>query len=432
MGICLPEKALHEVWRRADARRATVATTYGDRYRVLYSGMPGGSLGPDFRDAVLQAEDGSELQGDVEIHREVSDWYAHGHNGDARYGRVVFHVVGNGIDGGIDDGAGESLSARPDARDDIPSNTVNSLGMVVPEAAIDPLLDHAVESAFEVADCRGRDVAEPESVEEWLDAAGDERFALKVRSQRIDIEKFGPDLTLQMAIFEGLGYPRNRVAFRHLAKRLPWAFLASVVAGCDATSGDGVARATALLRWAAGFGEKPDWVPVPLLAGEVPKWTAAASRPANRPEARVNAAAFIVAEWWRFGGPMRHAAAAFRGAASGARVRDAYSFAGGAIGAGRAGEIVINAVLPTIVAWAELGRDGAMYSEAMRLYRTHPALPSNSVLKEAVRVLVRRGVRLGNIRGARRQFGVMHVYKSMLLRPRAPRQIHLGCRALSS
>ena len=235
-----------------------------------------------------------------------------------------------------------------------------------------------------------------------------------------------------MAIFEGLGYPRNRVAFRHLAKRLPWAFLASVVAGCDATSGNGVARATALLRWAAGFGEKPDWVPVPLLAGEVPKWTAAASRPANRPEARVNAAAFIVAEWWRFGGPMRHAAAAFRGAASGARVRDAYSFAGGAIGAGRAGEIVINAVLPTIVAWAELGRDGAMYSEAMRLYRTHPTLPSNSVLKEAVRVLVRRGVRLGNIRGARRQFGVMHVYKSMLLRPRAPRQIHLGCRALSS
>ena len=427
MGICLPEKALHEVWRRADSHFASVATACGDRYRVLYSGMPGGSFGPDFRDAVLEADDGSELQGDVEIHRDVSDWYAHGHDRDARYGRVVFHVVANGIYDGTD---GYS-SVRPDPPDGFTSNTVNSLGMTVPEAGIGPLINHAGRSALGFASCRNR-VPESESVGEWLDATGDARFALKIRSQCIDIEKFGPDLALQLAIFEALGYPRNRVAFRHLAKRLPWPFLASFVGDCDATSSDVVTRAIALLRWGGGFGEKPDWVSAPRLVGELPKWTAAASRPANRPEARLIAAAHIVAEWWRFGSPIRHAVAMLRGASSGAQLRDVYRFGSGTIGSGRAGEIVVNAILPTIAAWAEVGRDRAMYLEAMRLYRTHPALPSNSVMKEAVQVLARRGVPLSNIRGARRQFGVMHIYKTMLLRPRISRQIRLGSRVLSS
>ena len=71
MGICVPEKTLHEAWRRADMKRSAFGTADGEQYRVLYSGMPGGSFGPDFRDAVLEAGDGSELQGDVEIHREA-------------------------------------------------------------------------------------------------------------------------------------------------------------------------------------------------------------------------------------------------------------------------------------------------------------------------------------------------------------------------
>ena len=94
MGAQVPETVLHEAWRRADRRRAPVSTVDGKRYRVLYSGMPGGSYGPDFRDAVLERDDGSEVVGDVEVHREPADWFAHGHDSDPKYGRVLFHAVG--------------------------------------------------------------------------------------------------------------------------------------------------------------------------------------------------------------------------------------------------------------------------------------------------------------------------------------------------
>ena len=412
MGICVPEKTLHEAWRRADMKRSVFGTADGEQYRVLYSGMPGGSFGPDFRDAVLEAVDGSELQGDVEIHREASEWYTHGHNGDGRYGRVIFHLVGSDSDSRVD--------------------TLNSLGMTVPEARIGNFIHDAGEHVFEREVRRSGHESEGVSVGDWLDAAGDERFALKVKSARIDMESLGPDLALQLAVFECLGYPRNRHAFRHLAKRLPWAFLAGLASFEGRYDASNEERSEALLSWAAGLGERPHWVPVERLLGGPPEWVAAAGRPANRIENRLAAAARIVVKWWYAGGPMRHLLGALRRANSTAGLRDAYCIEGGLLGTGRAGEIVVNAVLPVLSAWAEVGRDSELYAETMRLYRSHPALPSNSVFEEAKRVLLRRGVLVRKVRGARQQQGVMHIYKSMLLRPRVPRQMRLGRRALSS
>ncbi len=423
MVVCVQEKMLHEAWRRADGDRAGLDVDGGARYRVLYSGMPGGSIGPDFRDAVLEASDGSEVQGDVEIHRTAAEWYAHGHDRDDRYGGVVFHAVAGGITEG--------------------RKTVNGIGIAVPEVDIGALVDEGGEPVLgHVQDGSVRGGAGHGSVDgemdEWLDAAGDERFALKVESQRVAVESFGPDLALQMAIFECLGYPRNRAGFRQLATRLPWAFLARYARFGRSGDDVGAIGAEGLMRWGAGFDERPDWVEVPRLLGDEPSWVAAAGRPANRVETRLKAAARFVARWWEVGGPLRQALASMTAMApmskrgSAASVRDEFVVDGGLVGRGRAGEIVVNAVLPTLAAWAETGQDSEMYSAVLRTYRIHPALPSNSVFEEAKRVLARRGVELGKVRGARRQQGVMHVYKSMLLRPKAPRQMRLGCKALSA
>ena len=418
MGVCVPERVLHEAWRRTDGSRKPVAASDGARYRILYSGMPGGSFGPDFRDAVFEAEDGSEVHGDVEIHTEASDWYAHGHDSDERYNRVIFHAVG----------------ASP--RDGF--QTLNSLGMAVAEIDIEPLFEDADRFGNRRATTGDGEIDARDMVGEWLETAGDERFAQKIASKRIDIDRFGPDLALQMAIFEGLGYPRNGAGFRHLAQRLPWAFLARFAYLGDAESQNGgvmehdVCRAGALVRWAAGFDPKPVWSPVPRLVGDAPAWIAAAGRPANRPQARVNAAAHFVACWWRSGGPMRHALNALTADGRATRPRDAYRVGNGVLGIGRAGEIVVNAVLPTVAAWAEIGGDADLYRIAMRMYREHPSLPTNSVLREAAQTIERRGPPIGRIAGARRQQGAIHIYKSMLLRPRAAIQMRLGRRALSS
>lgn len=425
MGVEVPERVLHEAWRRADGSRASLSTADGKRYRVLYSGMPGGSYGPDFRDAVLEGDDGSEFVGDVEVHRHPADWFSHGHDSDPKYGLVMFHAVGTRL-------ANDGSTAR--------TAVVNSMGFEVPELSIGQLIDDHGKPTF---DRSGGAIGDHTDVavgdwldDDWLDDMGDERFALKISSAHIDVEEFGPDLALQMAVFECLGYPRNRGAFRHLAKRLPWAFLAGLARSKeDAREGGGgksplADRACELLGWGAGFSERPSWSPVRRLVGDLPKWTGAAGRPANRPEARMAAAAHLVVAWWLNGGPLRHALVAIGGSEQSSMIREHYRSGDGSLGAGRAGEIVVNAVLPVLAAWAEAGRDDALYAKVLRFYRKHPSLPSNSVYEEAKRVLVCRGFGFERLRGARRQQGVMHIYRLMLLRPRTARQLRLGHRAL--
>src|SRR5690242_5073119 len=79
----------------------------GGSVRVLFLGYPGGSMGPDVRDAVLDLSSSlcsivdSELQsdlpekqvGDIEFHIRASDWEIHQHHTDPRYNRVILHVV---------------------------------------------------------------------------------------------------------------------------------------------------------------------------------------------------------------------------------------------------------------------------------------------------------------------------------------------------
>jgi uncharacterized protein DUF2851 len=80
--------------------------TNGESYQLIYAGRPGGSTGPDIRDAILSfshAHSRSDVTagnngdqkttGDVEIHIRATDWFAHQHHTDKRYNNVVLHIV---------------------------------------------------------------------------------------------------------------------------------------------------------------------------------------------------------------------------------------------------------------------------------------------------------------------------------------------------
>ncbi len=86
------EAALAQAWAALPAGSA-LTTVEGVPVHVSYPGRAGGAAGPDFVDAVLETPQG-EVRGAVELHRRTSDWERHGHGGDARYGGVVLHVVG--------------------------------------------------------------------------------------------------------------------------------------------------------------------------------------------------------------------------------------------------------------------------------------------------------------------------------------------------
>lgn len=85
-----PESAHQDVW--AAMTGASVPVDGGGAMRVHFPGWRNRSAGPDFRDAVIEA-DGATLRGDVEVHRDARDWVRHGHDADPRYGNVVLHVV---------------------------------------------------------------------------------------------------------------------------------------------------------------------------------------------------------------------------------------------------------------------------------------------------------------------------------------------------
>ncbi len=74
--------------------------TDGARYTVVFQGRPGGSVGPDFRDAVLLDAADARVTGDIELLLQPSGWRAHGHSADPRYNGLALHVT---LTGGRDE-----------------------------------------------------------------------------------------------------------------------------------------------------------------------------------------------------------------------------------------------------------------------------------------------------------------------------------------
>lgn len=181
----------------------------GQRCLLLYNGQPGGSVGPDVRDAVLRflprtpQDEPHQLVGDVEFHLRASDWFIHRHQDDPRYNRVILHVVYY-----LD-------SLKPTLRQDgclVPTCSLLDLPQSPPLAPMWP--------------CQYAPLT-PQALTSTLLYAGLRRFHEKrVALDRVLAETAaGPvwsryDTCLLPALAEGLGYGRDRAFFRAAGLRL--------------------------------------------------------------------------------------------------------------------------------------------------------------------------------------------------------------------
>jgi hypothetical protein len=252
------EAALAARWATGIAR--PVRLEDGRALRVVFPGVPGGSSGPDFTGAILDAG-GDLLRGDVEVHLRASGWREHGHLTDPAYGGVVLHVVGEN-----DTGALTTLHASGRAI------AVLVLRAARGQAAFPP--PFTPPCALESRRLPAADI---------LRRIGERRLRMKAARIAPLVEDAGPGQALYTLLLETLGGAANRAAFASLARTLPLAPLIEA-AGERAE----VDRPLALAA---------------LLKGEAARLALrrAGLRPMAQPGARLEAFARLAARLWPAG-----------------------------------------------------------------------------------------------------------------------------------
>lgn len=90
----MKEEFLHYVWEFQKWEGSSLKTSEGNSLSVLSPGIHNFSSGPDFFNSQLVIGE-QKWAGNVEIHLNSSDWYAHHHETDSNYDNVILHVVWN-------------------------------------------------------------------------------------------------------------------------------------------------------------------------------------------------------------------------------------------------------------------------------------------------------------------------------------------------
>ena len=387
-----PEEAVAELWQNADRLASGLVTQDGRRLKVLYPGRRNGSAGPDFRDCVLSTESGEIIVGDVEGHVTEGGWSAHGHNVDRNYNGVVLHVVLAPSSSGKTTTTLESRAEAP----------VVAIG--VPSRQEGPEAGHIIQSDGNVS---------PSVIHKKLDRAGDDRFRSKADGYAMEIGAGDSEEVLYAGIMEALGYSANRRPFAALAARVPMAGLRALR---DEPPGTRLLAIRAMLLSAAGLMGSVGPGDAERLRGvlaALPKadridepWKTSRLRPVNHPVRRIEGAAVLVERALDEGLMPALAAATRRGEHR--QVIDRLT-AAPYVGEGRARDIAVNVALPFLHAWGGLARDRELRGASLEMFRRMPGLAENEITREMKRLLPPEV----DTRGARRQQGLIHLYKHM-------------------
>ena len=223
-------------------------------------------------------------------------------------------------------------------------------------------------------------------------------------------ESVSADEVMYGAIMEDLGYSTNRRPFRQLVGSVPFSRLALLRDEPDSTR---LATIGALLFGAARLAPPASFPGASSIGA--PKrvrylWKTSGVRPPDHPTRRLAGAAMVF-ERFLGTGPAAGLAAEFeRG--RGRRITEVLTVRP-YIGTGRAREAAVNSVLPSLPALAAVRRDRSMAEKCLSEFRAYPGLGDNALTREMQRLLALRDRGI-DVRGARRQQGLVHLYKSLV------------------
>lgn len=449
------EAILAAIWNEQSPLRGPMWDCEGNSVAVVYRGRWTAGSGPDFEGAMLSLGEGGKLvTGSVEMHLKCADWWAHGHDTDPNYNTVALHVVL------------WPQAVRPVTRADgvqVPTLVLADY-ITMPSAEllekVAPLVPNLGTLSEEPCWQRTQDWPIEQLLEE-IDRAGDARLLSKAALMEADLEVCGsPDEVFYRGLMDALGYSANREPMRALAAALPLSQLLTLPLSKDETE-----RATlfeSVLLGAAGFlpSQRADvgeldwlssqyaeeverlWVTYAPMIGlsEVQPlahgWETNRVRPANSPPRRLAAAARLLARLlWQQGGMLgpflgaqayhkyEHLAKEWTGVLTveGDGYWASHADFGRAlgkdtiedmalVGTSRASDIVVNILLPLLIAHTDRQGDETIRKRALALYAAFPKLSENKITRAmADEALGPR--KKGAITGAKRQQGLIHLYR---------------------
>lgn len=208
----ITEKLMYHIWEQRHFFAQNLTTIDRKPVEILNWGQRNTAAGPDFTEATLKI-DGRTRHGDIEMHLETSDWFRHQHHTDPRYNNVILHVV--------------LWDMAPDLRPQ------KANGRYIPTLLIRHFLDDSLQKVQQklsyLADAmwypcqKIKEERRADAFAPVLKQFGSQRLMQKAaRFQTLYEQTQSWDDVFYQGIAEALGYEKNKRAFQHLTRILPF------------------------------------------------------------------------------------------------------------------------------------------------------------------------------------------------------------------
>ena len=379
--------------------------------------------GPDFLNAKIQINNKVHI-GDIEIHKQTSDWISHKHSENKHYDNVMLHVVYN---------------------NDVKDNEVHSKLPNIPIMLLKPYFSIkkiSESDKFPKGKCeKFFSSHSDENLHQLFHKAGIKKFKEKTDIFLSEMEASGIDSAILNHIFDACGYKQNRSQFCELFKRV------------NMYNNLTDKEYEAVLWGESGLLPDPSAIPLPdsshnyatsiwntwwkiRKAPTSPiQWVQGSNRPGNTPERRI--AALTVLKKKLGNSPSSTLATLTNNINSPKELikqlklfficshplwNNLYSFTSQAkyptniLGEARANDIIINTVLPAMNAFGKITKNTFLSETSIEAYNTMSKAQDNRILKTAALKWFMPPSRQKNIfKNAASQQGAIYLYRGFCL-----------------
>lgn len=411
----ISEVNISRLWKRG--RLPRLRDDMGHEVEIICSGRASTKPGCDFQDAVI-AFDGERLVGDIELHVSSDLWQKHRHHINPAYNGVILHVAMWQCG---------KLPVKLESGRYVPTVILSDYvtGQSLRKGRVGRPAGHCRYAGSK------RNARRLNCI---LSNAGMQRLSAKCARYAVALQEGEEEQVVYKGICRALGYSRNSLPFMSLAERLPlrmvrqvaWGSLVKKQALILGTAGMLSDRCHPGMGWlsvAEAAEIEKQWSELSVRPEPLPmtEWSFSYLRPASHPLKRLLYLCYLLQKYEDEGlvssliGTVEKQPIGCEGA----WLEQALMMTGDQplIGAGRAREIVLNQLLPFMLAHHVKAGNFTMAVRMINAYLKYKSLPDNELLRYMRQQLRLSGT--GDLNACQQQ-GMLHIYYSFCREKNCP------------